>query len=621
MTGRARITAALLVVSILPAFLAFGQSAPVSADQVGAPQPGMALIYLMRTNKMVNKAVLDEVTLDGVPWGTLPAGSYLIAQVKAGPHELAIGGPRHRKKYVEARQFSIGAGQVQYLVRSHSMSKGSTMFVDAKWAQEFLATHAPSPGNLLAAGLPRAGATAQTAASSAAGSGGGSRAAWASAGRWAEVGVLISAEKTQEAIALASRMLLETPDDAQGYFLRGLAYSMQGDTEFAEASYDRAIELQPEYGEALAFRGFAREKLGQHEAAEADLSAALALGVETIAVYMDQLQGRWTTGVHRRRAAVRMALGRPEDALADLERAMALEPDNPYLYLDRGRALLLAGQVEAASNDAMTLVGLLPELPWAYVLLGQVKLWQGEYDDAARMLQRGLAQTSGDDDHADAGRGAILAHLAMAERLDGSSAEAMGYVQEAVTLQQEQPQAATYVLLGTLLHEAGRTAEAGGAFRRAAELDPEMLDHMAAASHRAGASPQTRAFLDHRIAVATSYLGGSTAPTSPEVIIHAVKIEPSPVPAGEAFDFVIDSTVSDPAMPAGPVPAQLVVEIVKDGAVVFTVPEREMSVDNGSRSSWIEHMNPTDAVGDYIVRVRLAGRGAEAVTETDFRIE
>ena len=50
----------------------------------------------------------------------------------------------------------------------------------------------------------------------------------------------ISAEKTQEAIALASRMLLETPDDAQGYFLRGLAYSMQGDTEFAEASYDRA---------------------------------------------------------------------------------------------------------------------------------------------------------------------------------------------------------------------------------------------------------------------------------------------------------------------------------------------------------------------------------------------
>jgi hypothetical protein len=100
-----------------------------------------------------------------------------------------------------------------------------------------------------------------------------------------------------------------------------------------------------------------------------------------------------------------------------------------------------------------------------------------------------------------------------------------------------------------------------------------------------------------------------------------VTVAPSPVPAGKAFEFVIDSTVSDPAMPAGPVPAQLVVEIVQDGAVVFTVPERELSVDNGSRSSWVEHMNPTDAVGDYTVRVRLAGRGADAVAETDFRIE
>jgi tetratricopeptide (TPR) repeat protein len=343
--------------------------------------------------------------------------------------------------------------------------------------------------------------------------------------------------------------------------------------------------------------------------------------VETVAVYMDPLQGLWTTSVYRRRAAVRMALGRPEDALADLERAMALEPDNPYLYLDRGRALLLAGQVEAASKDAMTLAGLMPELPWAYVLIGQVRIWQGDYDGAARVFQSGLAQMAGDDGQAGEGRGAILANLAIAERLNGRPVEAMRYVEEAVTLQQEHPQATTYVLLGTLLHEADRTAEAGGAFRRAAEIDPELLAHMAAAKRRAGASPQTRAFLEHRIALATSYLGGGTAPTSPQVAIHAVTVRPSPVAAGKAFEFVIDSTVSDPAMPAGPVPAQLVVEIIQDGTVVFTLPEREMSVDNGSRSSWVEHMNPTSSAGRYTVRVRILGRGAEAVAETDFRIE
>jgi hypothetical protein len=209
----------------------------------------------------------------------------------------------------------------------------------------------------------------------------------------------------------------------------------------------------------------------------------------------------------------------------------------------------------------------------------------------------------------------------MAERLDGNPAEAMECVEEAVKLRQEHPAAADYVLLGTLLHEAGRPAEAAGVFRRAADIDPELLAHMAAAKRPAGAAQQTLAFLDHQRALATSYLGGSTGASSPQVAIHAVRVKPSPVAAGEAFDFVIDSTVSDPAMPAGPVPAILVVEIIQDGAVIFTLPERELTVDNGSRSSWIEHMNPTSAVGDYTVRVRVAGRGAGAAAETNFRIE
>jgi tetratricopeptide (TPR) repeat protein len=627
MSDRTRIIAVALL-AVAHSTGSFSQSPPVAADEVGAPQPGKALIYLMRTNQMVNKAVVDEVTLDGVSWGTLPAGSYLIAQIDAGPHEISIGGPRHRKKYVETRQLQVAAGRVLYLMRSHGMRGAATAFVDRAWAEEFLSTHGPSPGNRLAAGLPLIGSKEIAVAAGTAAPGESARDAWAGAGRWAQVGILISSEKTQEAIALASRTLLESPDDPQGYFLRGLAYFMQGDADLAEASFDRAIELAPEHGEALAYRGFTREQADRLDAAEADLSAALALGVETTSLYMDRLQGPWTTSVPRRRAAVRVKLGRAEAALDDLERAMALERDNPFLYLDRARAQLAAGRLEAAYDDAVTLAGLLPQMPWASDIMGQVRWWQGDYAQAIRLYERGLEQTATEEGRAGAGRGAILARLAMAERLNGESAEAMRHLEEAIQLEQESPKPADYVLLGTLLHEAGRGVEAAGAFRRAAGLDPELVTQLSGAEIPAGADPRSLAFLEHQRGLAASYLGGGGAPaalpgrpSAPRATIHDVTVEPSPVAAGEAFDFVIDYTVDDPAMSAGPVPLRLVVEIVRDGTVVFTAPAEDLSATNGSRATWVQHMNPTTAVGGYSVRVLVACRGAEATAEASFRIE
>jgi tetratricopeptide (TPR) repeat protein len=508
------------------------------------------------------------------------------------------------------------------------MSKASSMFVDPKWAQEFLAKHGPSPGNRLAASLPRASAAGAGSGREATGSAADSRAAWAAFGPWSDVGALISAERSQEAIAKASQMLLTNPEDPRGYFLRGLAYFLQGDNEFAEANFDDAIGLQTDNGEVLAYRGYTRERAGRYDDAESDLTNALALGVEMTGLFMDRLQGTWNTSVYRRRAAVLVALDRPGEALADLERAMALEPENQFLYVDRAKARLAAGQLEPAYDDAMTLAGLLPQMPFPYDLMGQVRWWQGRYDQAAGLHQRALDRTTTETGQPGAGRGEILAHLAAAERMNGDPAGAMRHLEEAIELRQDHPAASDYLLLGTLFHEAGRTAEAAGAFRRAASLDPEIVAGNPTRDTPAGAADESLAFIRHERTLATSYVGSGTnggpaltAPSKSGTTIHDVAVNPSPVAAGEPFDFVIDYTASDPAMPAGPIPLQLVVEIIQNGEVVFTVPEKELSADNGSRSSWVQHMNPTTAVGSYTVRVFLASRGGENIAETSFSIE
>src|SRR5205807_8492307 len=88
---------------------------------------------------------------------------------------------------------------------------------------------------------------------------------------------------------------------------------------FAEAlaSFDRALELRPEYADALSNRGAARFDLGSPGEALADLGRALTLNPD----FPRALQYR---------AAVLAHFGRHDEARNDLERALDLDADLPY---------------------------------------------------------------------------------------------------------------------------------------------------------------------------------------------------------------------------------------------------------------------------------------------------
>ena len=78
-------------------------------------------------------------------------------------------------------------------------------------------------------------------------------------------------DKAQEAIADFSAVIEMTSDNARAHHLRGLAYETSGDNASAIDDFNKALDLDPEYGAAYYSRANLRNKMGQTELATEDI--------------------------------------------------------------------------------------------------------------------------------------------------------------------------------------------------------------------------------------------------------------------------------------------------------------------------------------------------------------
>ena len=74
-----------------------------------------------------------------------------------------------------------------------------------------------------------------------------------------------------------SRAIDQKPDDADAYFGRGFAYSLQGQYGLAVKDYSKAIELNPDYALAYENRGTVKYRLGLFHAAVDDFTRAIEI--------------------------------------------------------------------------------------------------------------------------------------------------------------------------------------------------------------------------------------------------------------------------------------------------------------------------------------------------------
>lgn len=119
--------------------------------------------------------------------------------------------------------------------------------------------------------------------------------------------------------------------------------ALRGHFDEALATYERAIETQPDRADAYAGRGAVRYERGETEAALVEYGQAIALDPRCLAAFFGRANGL-------------MALGRVEEAIADYDIALSLAPMEMPIAYNRGVAHARRGEKALARLDLARVV-------------------------------------------------------------------------------------------------------------------------------------------------------------------------------------------------------------------------------------------------------------------------
>jgi tetratricopeptide (TPR) repeat protein len=180
----------------------------------------------------------------------------------------------------------------------------------------------------------------------------------------------------------------EVPEAARREFAQGRRSLERGDFDAAFAALGRAVELFPDYYDALELLGTERVRRGEYEQALPPLERA-------VAVNRNGWRGFYSLGV------ALSELKRKDEALAALRRAAELNPRSPNTNMRLGMALAPDPAARAEAIKVFKKVIELDEkrVPDAYLYLGRLQDLEGRGAEAvgslrayARLAPRGDAQ-------------------------------------------------------------------------------------------------------------------------------------------------------------------------------------------------------------------------------------
>ncbi len=182
---------------------------------------------------------------------------------------------------------------------------------------------------------------------------------------------LLGIANYSQAVLSFDRAVGLKPDFGEAYLMRGKAYAGDSKTEAAIRDFTRAVELNSKDPRAWVARGSALLDLKKYPEAMADAGRAMELDGRLAAAYNLRGLALRATGDSRRAivdfnhavelepnednyyqcAATYQALGEHALAITALNRAIAIRPDAPPGYLARAESRRAIGDFEGARMD------------------------------------------------------------------------------------------------------------------------------------------------------------------------------------------------------------------------------------------------------------------------------
>ncbi|BFV57894.1 hypothetical protein KCMC57_up29980 [Kitasatospora sp. CMC57] len=308
--------------------------------------------------------------------------------------------------------------------------------------------------------------------------------------RWAEqLSGLDDSPELSLLTLLLDRPGLPVEHRAVCFLTRADRYQLGGDHPAAVADCTAALALDPESVRALATRARSRQALKQLPSALADLDLALELNAER-------------AGLLVQRGRLLRAMGRFGDALADLDRAVALDPSEWLRRAERGETYRIAGRLDEAlaeltratelngaegwplasrgwvlhhlGRDAEALVDLdrslqvNPEQPWALTRRAELHRRAGRFDAALADLDLAVSFSPGWQ--------WVVAERGETHRVMGRHSRALADFSRAIELSPEYAWA--LVRRGQTNELLGQHREAVADWTEARRLDAELTGRM-----------------------------------------------------------------------------------------------------------------------------------------------
>jgi tetratricopeptide (TPR) repeat protein len=209
---------------------------------------------------------------------------------------------------------------------------------------------------------------------------------------------IVAAIEPQLYAAENFRARRKAPDsmDAWDLVMRALSHYWRvtrQDNMVAQALLEKAISIEPEYGQALGL--LAASYLFSAHMGWAEMAAAIPIGERAaLAAIRADSEDPWA---HYALASVYLFTRRFDDSLAEFELALRLNPSFSPARGYYGVALTYCGQWEEGDLAARQALRLSPRDPFAAVYCGVAAYAQfvgGNYDEAIRMSREALRQRS-----------------------------------------------------------------------------------------------------------------------------------------------------------------------------------------------------------------------------------
>ncbi|MGL5080621.1 MAG: tetratricopeptide repeat protein [Microcoleaceae cyanobacterium] len=181
----------------------------------------------------------------------------------------------------------------------------------------------------------------------------------------------------EKVIASFDKALEIRPDFYVAWNNRGNALWDLGRYEEAIASFDKALEIRPDFYVAWNLRGIALLNLGRHEEAIAACDQALEIKPDD--------HSAWNL-----RGIALRDLGRYEEAIASFDKALEIKSDFPEAWNFRGIALRDLGRYEEAIASFDKALEIRPDFYVAWNLRGIALRDLGRYEEAIASYDKAL---------------------------------------------------------------------------------------------------------------------------------------------------------------------------------------------------------------------------------------